>query len=93
MIESIVATETAHDARQKHRALDMDLQEDDWKAFLAGAKQHTYKKGEYVLQEGKPTAALYQIVRGTLRVELQLPDQPQVLLPPLGACRVLPPLL
>ena len=30
-----------------------------------------------VLQEGKPTAALYQIVRGTLRVELQLPDQPQ----------------
>jgi beta-adrenergic-receptor kinase len=77
MVDSIVATESAAEARQKHRAVDMDLQEEDWKAFLAGAKQRTYAKGEYVLQEGKPTAALFQIIRGTLRVELQLPDQPQ----------------
>jgi hypothetical protein len=77
MLEPIVAAETAAEKRVRHRAVDMDLQEEDWKAFLAGAKQRTYKKGEYVLQEGKPTAALYQIVRGTLRVELQLPDQPQ----------------
>jgi len=76
MIEPIVAAETAAE-KVRHRAVEMDLQEEDWKAFLAGAKQRTYGRGEYVLQEGKPTAALYQIVRGTLRVELQLPDQPQ----------------
>ena len=68
MKESIIATETAKDKQQKHKALDMDLQEEDWKAFLAGAKQRTFAKGEYVLQEGKPTAALFQIVKGTLRV-------------------------
>jgi beta-adrenergic-receptor kinase len=77
MVEPMVAAETAAEKRTKHRAVDMDLQEDDWKAFLAGAKQRTYARGEYVLQEGNPTAALYQIVSGTLRVELQLPDQPQ----------------
>ena len=76
MIEPIVAAETAAE-KVRHRAVDMDLQEADWKAFLAGAKQRTYGRGEYVLQEGKPTAALYQVVRGTLRVELQLLDQPQ----------------
>jgi len=79
MLEPIVAAETAAEKSRKvrHRAVEMDLQEEDWKAFLAGAKQRTYGRGEYVLQEGKPTAALYQVVRGTLRVELQLPDQPQ----------------
>ena len=66
-----------HPHQVRHRAAEMDLHEEDWMAFLAGAKQRTYAPGEYVLQEGKPTAALYQIVRGTLRVELQLPDQPQ----------------
>mgnify|MGYP003314590650 CR=1 FL=1 len=54
----------------------MELTEEDWKVFLAGAKQRKYKKGDYVLTEGMPTAALFQIVRGTLRVELQLKDQP-----------------
>ena len=54
MKESIIATETAKDKQQKHKALDMDLQEEDWKAFLSGAKQRTYKKGEYVLQVVMP---------------------------------------
>ena len=44
---------------------------------LAGAKQRKYKKGDYVLQEGHPTSALYQILQGSLRVELQLKDQAQ----------------
>ena len=59
------------------QGLNMELTEEDWKVFLAGAKQRKYKKGDYVLTEGMPTAALYQILQGTLRVELQLKDQPQ----------------
>ena len=75
MKDAIIKTDH-HDKKTKHRALDMDLKEEDWRHFMAGAKQQTYRKGEYVLKEGMPTAALFQIVRGTLRVELQLKDQP-----------------
>jgi len=56
--------------------LTMDLTEEDWQRFLMGAKQLRYRKGEYVLREGAPTKALYQILQGSLRVELQLKDQP-----------------
>jgi len=52
----------------------MDLTEDDWTKFLGGAKQRKYKKGDFVLQEGMPTAALFQILQGELRVELKLKD-------------------
>jgi len=64
-------------SQRSSTTLSMDLTEEDWTLFLAGAKQRRYKKGDYVLQEGHPTAALYQILQGTLRVELQLKDQPQ----------------
>ena len=47
----------------------MDLKEEDWRHFMAGAKQRTYRKGEYVLKEDADGGA-FQIVRGTLRVEL-----------------------
>ena len=57
--------------------LSMELTEEDWNLFLSGAKQRKYRKGDYVLQEGHPTSALYQILQGALRVELQLKDQPQ----------------
>ena len=56
--------------------ISMDLTEQDWSLFLSGAKQMRFKKGDYVLREGHPTRALYQILQGTLRVELQLKDQP-----------------
>jgi len=56
--------------------LAMDLTEADWALFLSGAKQMRFKKGDSVLREGMPTRALYQILQGSLRVELQLKDQP-----------------
>jgi len=62
---------------KQHKAVDFDLTEEDWSHFLAGAKQRKYKKGEYVLKEGQPTAALFQIVQGTVRVELQIKDKAQ----------------
>lgn len=48
------------------------LTESDWGLFLAGAQQRKYKRGEYILVEGKPTQALFQIVQGSLNVELRL---------------------
>jgi len=78
MLEPIVLEEGGN--KRKHNAVDFDLTEEDWRNFLAGAKQRTYKKGEYVLKEGQPTAALFQIVKGTARVELQIKDQAQAII-------------
>ena len=40
--------------------VDLGVKEEDWKHFLSVATQHTYQKGEYVLQEGQSTAKLFQ---------------------------------
>ena len=74
MLEPIVLDQS-NAAHNKHKAVDFDLKEEDWKAFLQCARQRTYQKGEYILKEGQPTAALFQIVRGTVRVELQIKDK------------------
>ena len=77
MLEPILLDQSGKKS-QAHRATDFDLNEDDWKQFLQCARQRTYKKGEYILKEGQPTAALFQIVRGTVRVELAIKDKAQV---------------
>ena len=56
--------------------ISMDLTESDWHALPLGREAAALPKGEYVLREGAPTKALYQILQGSLRVELQLKDQP-----------------
>ena len=61
MIEPIVGGEAG--ASMVKAALEFDLQEEDWKHFMTGAKQIKYRKGQYVLQEGQSTAALYQIIQ------------------------------
>eukprot|EP00967_Tisochrysis_lutea_P088629 scaffold125857_cov35-Tisochrysis_lutea.AAC.4 len=43
----------------------MELTEADWDLFLAGAKQKRYRKGDFVLEEGQPTAALFQVQEAT----------------------------
>jgi len=57
------------------QALDMTLTEKDWELFLSGSKLRKYGRDETVISEGQPTAALYQIMQGRVRVELQLPQQ------------------
>ena len=79
MLEPIVLDQSSK-AKNAHKAADFDLNEDDWKAFLQCARQRTYKKGEYILKEGQPTAALFQIVRGSVRVELQIRDKAQAVI-------------
>ena len=69
-------TDRTSQAGNPKAGISMDLAESDWQLFLSGAKQLRYRKGEYVLREGAPTKALYQILQGSLRVELQLKDQP-----------------
>ena len=76
VFEALGGRQTARRESSSGSPISMDLTEGDWQLFLSGAKQMRYKKGEYVLREGAPTKALYQILQGSLRVELQLKDQP-----------------
>uniref|UniRef100_A0A7S2C4X5 cGMP-dependent protein kinase n=1 Tax=Haptolina brevifila TaxID=156173 RepID=A0A7S2C4X5_9EUKA len=62
-------------SRPRNNFSSMQLTNDDWGLFLSGAKQRRYKHGDFVLREGENSAALFQILQGTVRVELQLKDQ------------------
>ncbi len=42
-----------------------------WVALMRGAARRTYTRGELVLRQGDDTHALYQLVSGSLRAELQ----------------------
>jgi len=75
MVDPIVKPNA--EAEKDARMVDLGVKEEDWKHFLSVATQHTYAKGQYVLQEGQATAKLFQVVKGTLRVELQLAGQGQ----------------
>lgn len=72
-----VSRATSGDAEGDGKSfLSVQLTDDDWSLFLSGAKQRRYKHGEFVLKEGETSAALFEILQGTVRVELQLKDQP-----------------
>uniref|UniRef100_A0A7S3BPB6 cGMP-dependent protein kinase n=1 Tax=Haptolina ericina TaxID=156174 RepID=A0A7S3BPB6_9EUKA len=53
------------------------LSQEHWTTLLSGADQLNYKKNEFVIKEGDTSRALYQIVSGTLRVELKVKGRPQ----------------
>ena len=53
----------------------MDLTDQDWMLLMSGAKQRKYRKGDCVLEEGQSTSALFQILQGSLRVELKMKNQ------------------
>mmetsp|Transcript_13813 Transcript_13813/g.42046 ORF Transcript_13813/g.42046 Transcript_13813/m.42046 type:complete len:1038 (+) Transcript_13813:202-3315(+) len=79
-VDETIASAFASSSTQRDAGLiemkSMELTEADWDLFLAGAKQKRYRKGDFVLEEGQPTAALFQILSGELRVELRLKNQP-----------------
>ena len=62
------------EASKGHRALDMALREDDWKAFMRSAVARRYEAEQKVLVEGQPSRALYMVMRGRLRVQLALEE-------------------
>ena len=53
------------------------LTEEQWGFFLRGAEQLRFGHGDFVIREGDTQRALYQVVKGTLRVELQIKGRPQ----------------
>lgn len=67
-MDETIASAFASSSTQRDAGLvemkSMELTEADWDLFLAGAKQKRYRKGEFVLEEGQPTAALFQVRDG-----------------------------
>ena len=62
---------------KQQRELPTKLTEEHWAIFLKGSKQGKYKAGEVVIKEGESTRCLYQVSRGTLRVEMKIKGRPQ----------------
>ena len=62
---------------RQQRELPTKLTEEHWATFLKGAKQGKYKAGEVVIKEGESPRSLYQVSRGTLRVEMKIKGRPQ----------------
>ena len=79
VIEPIVGGmngELGGNSTPRHMA-DLELKESDWKSFLGIAVQRIYKKGEYLVHEGEKSSTLYQVIRGSLRVEMLLNEEAQ----------------
>jgi len=74
MVDPIIGHD---DHKSNSKLVDLDLKEEDWNLFLGVAKQVSFRKGEYIMKEGQATCTLYQIIRGRLRVELEIAGQAQ----------------
>ena len=61
------------------------LSTEDWNVLLAGARFRRYRRGMTVIEAGVDPNGLYQIMTGTLRVELQEKGRPQSLV--VGRCQ------
>mmetsp|Transcript_18327 Transcript_18327/g.53484 ORF Transcript_18327/g.53484 Transcript_18327/m.53484 type:complete len:868 (+) Transcript_18327:207-2810(+) len=81
LIDEDALSMSAHDRRRSSSAtvgrVDMTLTEKDWDLFVGGAKLERFNKDDTVISEGSPTSALYQVMEGRVRVELQIPNQSQ----------------
>ena len=53
------------------------LTQEQWRLFLRGADSLRLKRGQLVIKEGDDQRALYQVVEGSCRVELQLKGRAQ----------------
>lgn len=76
-INSEICDRFRQDKPTQQREMPTKLTEEHWAIFLRGSKQGRYKAGEVVLKEGESTRSLYQVSRGTLRVELKIKGRPQ----------------
>ena len=54
-----------------------NLSQEQWSLFLCGSDKLRFKRGETVIKEGDGQRALYQVVEGSLRVELSVKGRPQ----------------
>jgi len=49
-----------------------ELNEQDWKKMLAGAKEIKYPSGSTILQEGFPNSGLYRIKSGKVKIQRKI---------------------
>ena len=63
--------------RQDSNSASEILTASDWEIILKGARYRRYTKGQRVIAAGKVTNGLLQVVRGSLRVELEQADRPE----------------
>lgn len=59
-------------SRSTKASAHLSLDGEEWKLLLQGADQLKYRREEVVIREGDSSRALYQIVKGSLRVELKV---------------------
>ncbi|KAL1520053.1 hypothetical protein AB1Y20_023528 [Prymnesium parvum] len=64
-------------SRSTKASAHLSLDGEEWKLLLQGADQLKYRREEVVIREGDSSRALYQIVKGSLRVELKVKGRPQ----------------
>jgi len=66
------------------------LSTEEWSSLLRGARYKEYTEHQKVIRKGQTPAGLLQIVRGTVRVEVQHPGRPQAqVITRLGAGEIL----
>jgi signal-transduction protein with cAMP-binding, CBS, and nucleotidyltransferase domain len=53
-----------------------DLTQDDWGFLLQGAKMPVYERGQKIIGEGEQFQRIYQIVKGTCRIEKAAFEKP-----------------
>ena len=78
-MDAQVASLMGQHANEARREVPQKVTAEDWALFLEGAQRRRYVHGEVVLREGDETQALYQVARGSLRVELAIKGRPQAL--------------
>ena len=63
-----------------HSALNSqltDLTELEWTSLLKGARYKDYQRNQKIIVKGRSPGGLLQVVRGTVRLEVDLPGRPQ----------------
>ena len=56
-----------------------EMSDADWDLLLMGARYETYEKGMALIWKGSHPAGLIQVVRGKVRVEVEVPGRPEAM--------------
>ena len=63
-------------ARSSLNSALTDLTESEWASLLTGARYRKYEEGQKVIVRNRMPGGLLQVVRGTIRLEVELPGRP-----------------
>ena len=54
-----------------------ELGEEEWKDLLHGSRYKEYKRHQKIIRKGRSPGGLLQVVKGAVRIEVELPGRPQ----------------